>query len=636
MSSKKSWVSVLQSIAIAFVLTLILHLVLRPIFLNREISEASDTLWFETIFTIAFYVFVVPIATLIGLLIQKLLSLANVVSPPKKAVIFVCVVAAIISIGLFIVIGQPYKDTYSENPVWLYRIRLLLIFLVASIVAIFVYRKREEKIIFDFNEDDTPLANTQEFNKLVAANHLTVIPTGDRTLNVINVKHGSAHFLADKVKEQATEKNPNKGLWIGGGFFHHKEGNLLTVAAPGSGKGAGLIIPNLLTERAYPHSLVVFDPKGTNAAITAKFQKQRGQRVIILDPSNIQSLNNAQHGIESACINPLDFVGNNLVKGCGQIASLLLPDDPKSNEKIWASEARDLIQGVLLHIMTSEKYTDKRNLVTLYKIFRQKTWEEILEEMIGNDACDGRVFETAKKLIDLKATNERGFGSVVFSTGEAINWLKDPDLQEALKRSDFNPADFDKGGITMYLCIPIDSVDLYATWGRLVIGLLLQANARPSGREKAWCYYLLDEFPTMGVFPEVIKALAFSREFKMRIWLFAQNLAQLDRIYTENQRKEILGTCGVFQAFSVNEPTTANYVSQRLGTSTVSGSFQNDSQRSLLFVNEVEKEKNIITFSEIGTYRLARWLYWKKPENLLEEKYYKMMSERAEKNVNYV
>lgn len=504
--------------------------------------------------------------------------------------------------------------------------------------------------------DDTPEPSTPEFDKRVLEGSLTVLPTQDRTLPA-SITQGSAHFVPDSRKEMATAKDPYRGLWLGGGFFHQREGNLLSVAAPGSGKGAALIIPNLLIDRNYKHSFLVFDPKGTNAAITARFQKERGQKVIILDPANIQALSNAKHGINPACFNPLDFIGTNIVKGCSQIANFLLPDDPKSTDKIWAMEARDLIQGVLMHIMTSPIYEGKRNLVSLYKLFRQSSWDDILNVMKLNKACEERIYETAKKMLDLKETSDRSFGSVVFSTGEAINWLKDPDLQAALQKSDFDPAEFGRGNITLYLCIPIDSVELYATWGRLVIGMILHANSRPSGAEKAWCYYLLDEFPTMGVFPEVIKALAFSREFKMRLWLFAQNLAQLDRIYTEAQRKEILGTCGVFQAFSVTEPTTASYVSERLGgltafyatesftsgassgqgssTSVSSTKAYNQSQRSLLYANEVEREQNIITFSEIGTCRLKRWFYWQQPTNSLEKKYFDMMQSRADKNINY-
>src|SRR6059058_3203032 len=45
------------------------------------------------------------------------------------------------------------------------------------------------------------------------------------------------------------------------------EGHLMTIAPTGAGKGTGCIIPALLR---YPGPVIVIDPKGENAAITAR------------------------------------------------------------------------------------------------------------------------------------------------------------------------------------------------------------------------------------------------------------------------------------------------------------------------------------------------------------------------------
>lgn len=57
--------------------------------------------------------------------------------------------------------------------------------------------------------------------------------------------------------------------------------HLLTVAPTRSGKGTTQIIPNLLT---YDGSMLVIDPKGENALITAKRRQEMGQEVHIVDP----------------------------------------------------------------------------------------------------------------------------------------------------------------------------------------------------------------------------------------------------------------------------------------------------------------------------------------------------------------
>jgi type IV secretion system protein VirD4 len=48
-----------------------------------------------------------------------------------------------------------------------------------------------------------------------------------------------------------------------------------------TGKGVGVVIPNLLT---WPQSLVVLDIKGENWAASAGSRAAHGQRVLLFDP----------------------------------------------------------------------------------------------------------------------------------------------------------------------------------------------------------------------------------------------------------------------------------------------------------------------------------------------------------------
>src|ERR1022692_960309 len=58
--------------------------------------------------------------------------------------------------------------------------------------------------------------------------------------------------------------------------------HLLTIAPTRSGKGVSLIVPNLLNYRG---AVLVVDPKGENAWITALFRRKLlGQKTVILDP----------------------------------------------------------------------------------------------------------------------------------------------------------------------------------------------------------------------------------------------------------------------------------------------------------------------------------------------------------------
>ena len=76
----------------------------------------------------------------------------------------------------------------------------------------------------------------------------------------------------------------------GGLFLGYRKGrtlgwkddrHALTVAGTRAGKGASLIVPNLLL---YPGSVLAIDPKGELARITGRRRKELGNKLVVLDP----------------------------------------------------------------------------------------------------------------------------------------------------------------------------------------------------------------------------------------------------------------------------------------------------------------------------------------------------------------
>jgi type IV secretion system protein VirD4 len=513
----------------------------------------------------------------------------------------------------------------------------------------------------------------------------TVIPTGD-VIRDMDVSHGSARWLSDTEKNKLTEhykpgtKDASgnsltgasfQGLWIGGGFFHHEEGNLCCCAPPGIGKGGALIIPNLLWKRDYKHSFVVFDPKGTNAQISARFQQECGQRVIIIDPMKIQDLGGATHNIALSSFNPLDFIVNNIYSGSRLIGNLMLPDAVGAKDQYWTQKARQLLQTVVMHVMTDEKYKDDRNFLTVYKLLSGGKLKELFLEMIINinSEMHEQIKNVALDFIDLMKADTT-FAGVISHVTNSVDWISNPALQTVLTHSSFSPNELANGGITLYLCQPVGDSDQFAVFSRLVIGSIMRANYTPSPTPKEWVYYLLDEFPSMGTFPEIVDSLALAREYKMRIFLFMQGLSQLDIVYGEVGRHRILGTIGVFQTIKLSDYQTQVYMSHRIGettetvnsethtkssgtqkthsqtdgsgssvlneTSDVTTKNQSQHARYLIQPNELQLDGNIITVFNKGVMRLSLWQYWQKPIDDTSGYYAKKFTDgRADRNPNY-
>ena len=83
-------------------------------------------------------------------------------------------------------------------------------------------------------------------------------------------------------------ENPYLGYWLDSDekrLRYKGEKHLLCFGSPGSGKSTSLVVPNLLT---LCRSIIVIDPKGQLAAITARARMKFGD-VLILDPFTLLS-----------------------------------------------------------------------------------------------------------------------------------------------------------------------------------------------------------------------------------------------------------------------------------------------------------------------------------------------------------
>src|SRR3546814_3221735 len=98
--------------------------------------------------------------------------------------------------------------------------------------------------------------------------------------------HGAARFAKDSEIRRAGF-SANDGIVLGkkgGKFLTFGDNEHCIVEAPTrSGKGVGIVIPNLLS---WPESVVVLDVKRENWEATAGFSQNNGQAVTLLNPTD--------------------------------------------------------------------------------------------------------------------------------------------------------------------------------------------------------------------------------------------------------------------------------------------------------------------------------------------------------------
>ncbi len=207
--------------------------------------------------------------------------------------------------------------------------------------------------------------------------------------------HGSARFATDK--EIAALTSSGSGLLIGRDTKTAKPlrydgpAHLLTMAPTRTGKGVGTIIPNLLTA---DRSLICVDPKGENARITGSARQKFGP-VHVLDPFGVTDK-------PSAAFNPLAMLDPHsldVAEDASALADALVFDEPgMAGEAHWNEEAKALIAGLLLHIVSTEPLRC-RHLATLreYLTLAPEQFAALLKRMQDSDAASGLVARAAHR-----------------------------------------------------------------------------------------------------------------------------------------------------------------------------------------------------------------------------------------------
>ncbi len=344
--------------------------------------------------------------------------------------------------------------------------------------------------------------------------------------------------------------------------------HLLTVAPTRSGKGVSSIIPNLLT---YEGSVIVIDPKGENARITAA---RRGngdgarkipgmkQTLHVVDPWGITSL-------RASRFNPMDWLDpqdEDISENAMMLADSIVTPRQGTLEPFWDEEAKALLMGLLLYVAIDEREKDNRTLGRVRDIISmgEDGFKEIMLQMVENE--NPIVYTTAERTIS-KEVKLRS--NVLASLQSHTHFLDSPRIRESLSVSDFRFEDLKTSRMTVYLVLPADRLDTFGRWLRLLVQQAITVNARNVEVKPAKpILFLLDEMAALGRLTMVEQAFGLMAGFGMQLWGIVQDLSQLDRIYDKGW-ETFIGNSGVLQYFGSRDQKTAEYFSKLCGVTTV-------------------------------------------------------------------
>lgn len=353
------------------------------------------------------------------------------------------------------------------------------------------------------------------------------------------------------------------GLYIGGGYAYPSKGHCLICAGTRAGKGTNIIIPNLMGMGRMSGSAVIIDIKGENCAVTADYQRSRGQKVVVINPFQILP---AQLGL-SDYFNPLDLLSDasslNLFEDSVLLAELMVENDLSAKDKFFTDNARAIISGLIMHLVTSQP-KEKRTLTTLYKWIRlgKKKWQELVISMsVNSTPVNGATIQgVADTIIKLAEAGDKTWGSIVATMIQHTEFLGSPALQKTLV-SGFDPKTLSNGYTSVFVVIPPDKLDTQASFLRLMVTSLMRAVVRNPNKRVV---FFVDELPALKFLPEISTCLSVYAGYNISLVSIVQNLAQLKNLYKDNW-ENFIGNSAVKLFFNVKDAFTTEYVSKLCG-----------------------------------------------------------------------
>ena len=389
----------------------------------------------------------------------------------------------------------------------------------------------------------------------------------DSLLEMLRFKSTSTHG-STMWGSGAALKRPKEGLFLGwhdGDMLRYDgDGHLLTVAATRSGKGVGAIIPNLLS---YSGSVVVSDPKGENYYVTARYRREvLGQEVVALDPFELTR----PIRLESWSFNPLDLIdlsSRDYVETAMMMADMIVTQHGPDPDPHWNDEAKALIYAFILYVAGLSDQS-RRHLVEVRRLLTQPPGD--LEETLGRmlESPIEQVREGASRVLQ-KADRER---SGVFSTAHRhTHFLSSPRMESVLTETRFDITDLLHGRLTLYLVLPREHLNTFASWLRLMVSCCYYTcthNALRQARAQRRVLFLLDEFANLGYMENLKEAISLGAGYGITLWLVIQDLAQLRRAY-RYEWESFVANSDVIQAFAIQDPFTSEQIAKMLGEATI-------------------------------------------------------------------
>ncbi|MFB7143348.1 type IV secretory system conjugative DNA transfer family protein [Agrobacterium deltaense] len=334
------------------------------------------------------------------------------------------------------------------------------------------------------------------------------------------------------------------------GFVHWDgDGHLLTIAPTRSGKALTTIIPNLLRYRG---SCVVLDPKGELFEATSKWRSTLGPvyRIAPLDDGSDKPVHR---------FDPLSRVKRE--SDARAIAQMMFPADPRASA-FFMDDAVGVMTGFIMYVKFKAP-PHRQTMATVCQMAMLKG-QDLLA--VARRMLEFPPSADAGKAI-LEKDAQRSLKTLQETISSKLYEWKDADIQRSLSGNDVSFENLKDLTATVYVEIPFNMMKTFSGYLRVVLKAALDAMLVNPRTPEIPVLFVLDEFLSIGPFPEYRDAIRTHAGAGVRLWFFLQDIYSIEEHYPGNSWRPFLN-CAVKQFFGINDDETAKMIGGYLGHKT--------------------------------------------------------------------
>lgn len=332
------------------------------------------------------------------------------------------------------------------------------------------------------------------------------------------------------------------------------------------GKTITFILPNLM--RDIGTSRFVTDLRGDLTIQTAERIRAQGQKVIVIDPAGTTGEPSESYNILQIILDDLIDAPQDAISDAASLAMQIYQQPARAvSDPFWPQGTRKTLTFPFVAVCALRK-PEEANLPNVHAI-------------LSNDA--------AFELLLLQARKSAKLGGDLASMANNILavWRKTPKIFETFREGalqslapfsasgrfaptmyecSFRFNDLKEEKSTLFLAIDGSRMETAAPY----IGVMTWAALKEMIRapNDIPVTFLLDEF-TAYPLPQIPLALTALAGHGVRLWMVAQEMKELQRVYGPEALATIMSQSDTKVFFGINEPETASLVSRMLGQKTV-------------------------------------------------------------------